>query len=323
MEEKQTITQVDFNSLGQNTQAIYADEEIIILNNLSQIQRENRNTYLLNMVFVVFCERGKMQCRLNGTPCTLETGNMVVLVPKTLVEDPMISTDFEFHAMALSYDAVKYTMRTYHSAWDLGLYFLRHPIVPVSERANRISRLYYELAYEKISNPNKLFYKEIMHSIFQCVFFEILSVVHPLMSNAPADGTVRQGEILCKRFLDLVSQGDGRERSVKQLAAQLCVTPKYLSTVVKNVSGRTALEWMHQICIDQIKMQLRYTNKSVKEIADGLRFDNLSFFGKFVKNHIGMSPTDYRRHLYEEDKSTQRKDVLTAHAQAGTAMPDV
>lgn len=309
MEENKTITQVDFNSLGKRAKPIYADEEIIILNNLAELERENRNTYLLNMVLVVVCERGKMQCRLNDTPRTIEAGNMVVLVPKTLVEEPMVSTDFEFHAMALSYDAVKYNMRAYHSAWDLGLYFLRHPIVPISERANRVSRVYHELLYEKIQNHNDLFYREIMHSIFQCVFFEILSAVSPLINGVHTDGTVRQGELLCKKFLDLVGQGEGRERSVKRLAEQLCVTPKYLSTVVKSVSGRTALEWMHQVSIDQIKMQLRYTNKSVKEIADDLQFDNLSFFGKFVKNHLGMSPTEYRRHLYDENKSNPQKDM--------------
>lgn len=301
MEEKQTINQVDFNSIGKQATAIYADEEIVILNDLSDLKRETRSSYLLNMVLVVFCERGKMQCLLNGVSQTLEAGNMVVLVPKTLVEEPMVSTDFEFHAMALSFDAVKYAMRAYNSAWDLGLYFLRHPIVPIGERANRVSRIYYELVYEKIAHQNELFYKEIMHSIFQCVFFEILSVVRPLMSDTPSDGSVRQGDLLCKRFLDLVTQGEGRERSVKRLAEQLCVTPKYLSTVVKNVSGRTALEWMHQISIDQIKLQLRYTNKSVKEIADDLGFDNLSFFGKFVKSHIGMSPTEFRRHLFEDN----------------------
>ncbi len=93
---------------------------------------------------------------------------------------------------------------------------------------------------------------------------------------------------------------DGSERSVKAYADRLCVTPKYLSTVCKTVSGKTALEWIHDFLADAITRNLKYTEGSIKEISDVLGFPNMSFFGKFVKTRFGMSPKEYRIKLQSE-----------------------
>lgn len=66
------------------------------------------------------------------------------------------------------------------------------------------------------------------------------------------------------------------------------------SFVVKLVSGRTAQEWINDSAIEQIKYQLKHSDKSIKEIADDFNLSNLSFFGKYVKKHLGVSPTKYR-----------------------------
>ena len=93
----------------------------------------------------------------------------------------------------------------------------------------------------------------------------------------------------------MLSANNGRVRSVKKYAEALCITPKYLSFISKNVSGKTALEWIHQSTTETIVRYLRNSNMSIKEIADTLNFPNLSFFGKFTKSQLGMSPTEYRR----------------------------
>jgi len=82
---------------------------------------------------------------------------------------------------------------------------------------------------------------------------------------------------------------------VSAFANMLNVTPKYLSKCVKDESGRLPLDLIHETTINTIRQQLRYSNMTVKEICTQLDFPNLSFFGKFVKEHLGMSPTSYRQ----------------------------
>ena len=92
------------------------------------------------------------------------------------------------------------------------------------------------------------------------------------------------------RAEQLLAESAGRVRSVSVFANMLNVTPKYLSKCVKDESGRPPLDLIHETTAATIRQQLRYTNKTVKEICNELDFPNLSFFGKFVREHLGMSP---------------------------------
>ena len=76
---------------------------------------------------------------------------------------------------------------------------------------------------------------------------------------------------------------------------QLNITPKYLSEVVKQLSTRTTNDWIDKYVILEMRVLLKNTTKSIKEISDELSFPNQSFMGKYFKIHVGMSPKDYRK----------------------------
>ena len=110
--------------------------------------------------------------------------------------------------------------------------------------------------------------------------------------------TFTSGENLFKEFISLLSSSYPKERMIGFYANQLYVTPKYLSAVCKEVSGQTASELITQYMVKDILYLLRNSQKSIKEIANELNFPNLSFFGKYVKQHLGMSPKQYRESSY-------------------------
>ena len=109
------------------------------------------------------------------------------------------------------------------------------------------------------------------------------------------DSSVRQSTLVYRRFMALLAESNGRVRNVSVFANMLNITPKYLCKCVKDESGRSPLDLIHETTIGTIRQQLRYSNKTVKEICTELDFPNLSFFGKFVREHLGMSPTEYRQ----------------------------
>jgi AraC-like DNA-binding protein len=76
--------------------------------------------------------------------------------------------------------------------------------------------------------------------------------------------------------------------------SQLCISPKYLTAVCKKNSGKTANEWITEQVLEDIRYYLKQTDLSIKQICDQLGFPNPSFFGKYVKDHFGMTPLKFR-----------------------------
>ena len=106
----------------------------------------------------------------------------------------------------------------------------------------------------------------------------------------------RKEEIMAK-FILAVSEHFREERQVAYYAHKLFITPKHLSSVVKELSGRTAGDWIENYVVMEAKVLLKTTDRTIQEIAVYLNFANQSFFGKYFKHHTGMSPTAYRKHF--------------------------
>ena len=100
---------------------------------------------------------------------------------------------------------------------------------------------------------------------------------------------------LFQRFLSQLGTAKAKHRSVESYASELCVTPKYLSAVCKKHSGKTANEWITEHVMEDIRFHLCHTDYSIKQICALLGFPNPSFFGKYVREHFGMTPLQLRK----------------------------
>ena len=96
-------------------------------------------------------------------------------------------------------------------------------------------------------------------------------------------------------FMKLVHVHYARERSVKFYADKLCISPKYLSLLVKEVTGKSAARWVDELVLMEAKNMLRFSGKNVQQVAYALNFTNQSSFGKFFKHMTGQSPTKYQK----------------------------
>lgn len=112
----------------------------------------------------------------------------------------------------------------------------------------------------------------------------------PELQNAPGD----RAESYFRHFIRLLSEHYKQERSVGFYARQMCITPKYLTTIIKRISQKSVSEWIDQFVVPEAKTLLKYSEMSVQEIAYYLNFPNQSFFGSYFKRNTGMSPTQYR-----------------------------
>ena len=162
---------------------------------------------------------------------------------------------------------------------------------------------YYQLLMNKTQDGEGSFQHDVVRLLFQALILEFQMFVDRRRGETAEsdsmpmekDSSVRQSTLVYRRFMALLAESNGRVRSVSVFANMLNITPKYLCKCVKNESGRSPLDLIHETTVGTIRQQLRYSNKTIKEICNELDFPNLSFFGKFVREHLGLSPTEYRQ----------------------------
>ena len=96
------------------------------------------------------------------------------------------------------------------------------------------------------------------------------------------------------RFLQLVTQHCAEHHQIGYYADRMCLTERYLGTVIRQTSGTTAKEWIDRALITQSKVLLRHSDKSVAQISEDLNFPNPAFFSKYFKRLTAMTPLEYR-----------------------------
>lgn len=106
-------------------------------------------------------------------------------------------------------------------------------------------------------------------------------------------GYSREQEIF-DRFIYLVNETKGTQRQLAYYADKLCLTQRYVGTVVNHVSGVTAKEWIDRAAIANIKVMLHHSDLQITEIADRMQFSAVSFFCRYFKRLTGMTPLEYK-----------------------------
>ncbi len=106
--------------------------------------------------------------------------------------------------------------------------------------------------------------------------------------------TLSREQQLFSKFIQLVSKYGYKNRHIDFYASHLFISPRYMSALIKKVSGKSAKEWIDDAVITRIKIELKHTDKQVRQISDEMDFPNPSFFCKFFKRMTGITPKEYR-----------------------------
>lgn len=299
MKNTEHIRQIDFGQMNGNYEVDYMDDGIAFHTDIRELPIEN-GSMQVNMVTVVACISGKLQVELNAITYTIQQNEILVCLPNSIIDNCMLSPDFDGAVLCLSQRGILEQISE-NKIWNKAFHFAESPIVQVSEESLNMFRLYGSMLMEKVKMKHSPFYKEIIVSIVKASLYELLANVKN-ESVSYGNGLTKQREVLFKRFIELLSTTRIKPRNVSWYAEQLCVTPKYLSTVCKQVSGKTAFDWINEYVLVDIRYWLKNTNKTIKEITDILNFPNISFFGKYCRTHFGVSPTEFRK---------QQRDIPT------------
>lgn len=297
----ETIRTITIEDLKSDPHLIdYVDENLILLDNVDATFT-NTDSAKLDCFIIAFCIEGETTININNKSHVLKADHCAIILPNTIVRHLLTSEGGIFRIVAISSNFMKEATSSRKETWDIGFYLYNNPVFPINRNSSYKLYLYKEIVLTCVNESEHAYSKEAKKHLFSAIFCELLGALHQVIPNMEDTPNYRNNRsmYIFRKFLEKVSEDDGTHRTVSYYADILCYTPKHLSTVVKKISGRAPLTIINEHAMEQIKYQLKHSEMSIKEIAIHFDFVNPSFFGKFVKQHLGMSPLQYRN---EEEK---------------------
>lgn len=269
------------------------DDRIIIMKSLKNI---SDYSIMVKNYVILWCVKGKATLYINGNNYLLLPNALLICHPKILLEHSMASGDFEFRCVGVVPEYINQLSVIAGYNWNVKLGIEKKPVVYLTPDDVNILNSHYEFLLMKLQETGK-HHKESIDSFAQSFLFVIYDVLEKFVTevNVPK---FTSAESLFKEFVDLVEVMHSQERKIGFYADKLNVSSKYLSSVCKEVSGVSAYAFINQYVVKDIQYLLTETRKSIKEISTELNFDNLSFFGKYVKRFLGVSPKEYREKYF-------------------------
>ena len=277
---------------GSDTIRLGDSDELVVMENFGSLPRGELS--LDSHGLIVICTNGIAQFDYDGQQIQLRKNDLYLYMAHSVVCNFMSSPDFNCRQIWFSRSELwNINMYGEVSLADL-TYLKQHPKVHLSDEEVSLLDDYFQLLCRRMRDSSPVLYSNIIRSLVSTMMLEILS----MMRRQEPENTVTTDvhrQRLANEFMRLVEQSDGRIRKVDDFANQLNITPKYLSTLLKETMNRRPSEMIHFYTLKAIEHRLRYTDMTMQEIANDLNFANASFFGKYFKEHAGMTPLDFRK----------------------------
>ncbi len=230
--------------------------------------------YLLLGGRVVYVRQGSADYSFDLVDHHFEKGDLVVFYDETLIEKRKLSPDFMLDAF------------TFVNTQKMGRnYVCVHP----DEENKVVIDGHLSLLWNLLQGE---------HFPLECINLQtqsLLQVVAQLESRKEQPRIASRKVGMLEKFIALVSRHAGKERNIAFYADQLCIAPHYLSTLIKQTSGSTPMQWINKTAVKEIKVWLAYSDETTAQIADRMNFPCPSSLTKFFKRETGMTPSEYRQ----------------------------
>lgn len=274
----------------------YADGDVFIFDNIREISLAQNMKVPVHVILL--CKKGKMQMLINERESSMTENEILICPANSYLSECMYSSDYEGKACAFTDKILQDCLRSNVNLWNNVMYIRKINHIKIEEASVLYIQHLYEVLRYLINESGRPYRKEEIQSVIGVMLLGLCGLLYSEVGDETFDNTSRK-EFLFQKFLHNVSTSEMKRHSVDYYAGQLHITPKYLSLVCKQISGKTALAWIEEYVMEDIRYYLRSSHISIKEVANKLGFPNLSFFGKYIKRTTGMSPRQLRRTLRE------------------------
>lgn len=272
---------------------------ILLTSDTFQILKEGQIISTFNKCGIFYCQRGSVEVSLEGCHYHIKPGDVYINMASTLVhllhksedaEGIMVEVDF-YYILPIVNKVINVESQ---------LFMRKNPCVSLSgEQCAHfeylLNNLWDRINAEDCQKENVQYQHlklELIKSMGQTICYEILNMY---FTNQPLQ-PLQQGkkDVVFQNFMLSLFRFYRKERDVSFYARMQHITPRYFSAIIKEKTGDSALQWIVRMVITEAKQLLEESDLSIKEIADQLNFPTQSFFGKYFKQYVGVSPKEYR-----------------------------
>lgn len=293
------MVKIDFNNFPTDESHAQIPGKLFIMDNLhaevcveQKKMKKSMFPVQVTMAVVFFCIKGRLSMNLDLKSVTMTENTVMIILPGSFFEITEYDPDSKVIMIAISPDFINISHDIILGI-EFGHIMKEDPLHAFSqEEMDEIQSVIISLK-KKLLNKDFLLKEDLAKayiSIFQCnIFNKVAYLLDQKKSYRP---TNRKEEIF-RDFIKLVRDNYKTNRNISFYSEKLFMSPKYLSTVIHDVSGKYATEWINSFVILEAKAMLRRSGTSVKNVTVSLHFANQSFFAKFFKQHTGHTPKEY------------------------------
>lgn len=265
--------------------------ELMVVDNVENLNLRGK-TFHTGFVLICVCRSGNVTFTLNDRQQQMKAGDLLVTFGETLVSDVQTDRDFSAMAIVVSHDFMQESIMSMMHLWPYLLYLMKNPVIQLGEEELARLTQNYRLIIERLTLTDHAFRREATIANVQACYLDVCDLLKRRAPQNEASQSRAYG--IFDKFIRALAAEYVVHRDVQWYAAKLGLTPKYLTEVVRDVSGRTTSQWINSFVITELKSLLRHTDLSIKEIAIEMHFADQSFLGKYFKNIVGISPMDFR-----------------------------
>ena len=253
-------------------------------------------------LLMIYCIKGHMKLSVNLNDYELYDSQLIIANPGNIIKVSDVECadvrDLNYAVLAMSSKFGSELKIDMKKIMNEGVALLETPIMTLSKGMQSVMAGYLNLAAQVI-NSESPFREDALSSLLSSMiclaagtWVEKMEEMEEMKMNASQ--TTTRSKMVFEQFIRLVGEYHTKYRNVGFYADKLCLTPKYLSKLIKTASGRSAPEWIDSYVILEAKNLLKYSDITIKEIVYRLNFPNQSVFYKFFKARTGMTPSEYR-----------------------------
>lgn len=285
------VVRFSVSNFAKNIENTTSNKEIIFMEgcNFPQVFTYNSPGILDGVAFGV-CVSGNARIKVNSKLYDMDESTAIVIMPNHIVEPIERSENFTLKLLLFSLDCVSKIKLDIDTVKILE----ENPCINVSESDKEIITKMFVII-TKLNNPeNNNESRPVILSMLNSLILELESIVKQSLTVG-SNTKLSRAEDLTEQFLKLIIRNYKESREIEYYADKLCISPKYLTQVVKQTTGETPFNWMNKIVIIGAKNLIRTSEMNIMQISEELNFPNPSFFGRFFKKHSGMTPLEFKK----------------------------
>ena len=248
-----------------------------------------------DITVVILCLKGSISIKFNIelTSTILSENQLCMILPNHIFQVIEVSKDFKAGFIVMKEDFLNFQIDL-NKTTSLNYRLEDRYFFSLNSKETQECKTLYEAIRTKIKDKDNAYCKEIIQCYCQIMVYNIYNLIANVHNDTDSTQK-RKSHYLYERFMKLLEQHHKEEYTVNFYADRLCITPKYLSSVIHGITGKHATEWIQEYRVLVAKVALRSTDNSLADIAELLNFSTSSHFGRFFKLHTGYSPREYQK----------------------------